>query len=252
MFINIRYWSCGLSVNRSRVSGGNLVMKLKQRPGHKALRERKFTFGNTVGLKVNRSFLSFITSAFLIVHISGFAYAQSPYADVLKVKPGKLVTSGVDVLKNRIKIPHPVKGLVILPNDPLIRSVTLSWKANPISDEVDKYAIYLLDTAFPQYTRELVTVTAKTQISLQTWTPSRRTVIQKRGTIFLVPNADLKMYVIAHNKYGWGVAMKGARYPDNSKQSALSNAQIAEFAPTVGYGEWKCSKAIEKYYSTKC
>ena len=185
-----------------------------------------------------------------LLFLSSAAYAQSNFTR----KSRDIFSSGSIMQSNQrlLKIPHAVQGFVIKIDDPLVRSVTLSWKPNPASDGVDKYAIYLMNALLPQYTQGLVTTTKKTRITLKTWDSGTRIGKQPSGTVFIIPDDSVTMFVIAHNKYGWGVAFKDAIYPDHSKLPLMSNARFEEYAPLQVYGTWDCTPAFEEYYSVHC
>lgn len=151
---------------------------------------------------------------------------------------------------NSVKIPHAVTGLSIVANDPLVRSITLSWNPNPKADGVDKYAIYVLNSGLDGAPPELVTTSARTKVSLKTWYGNIRN--QPKGTVFVIPNYHLVMFVIAHNKFGWGAGWPGTTYPDASKGPSMSRKMYQVYGPTQAFGYWKCTSEIEKFYSTKC
>ena len=151
-----------------------------------------------------------------------------------------------------LRIPAAVKGLKVTLNDPLIRSVTLSWQPNLKSEGVDKYAIYLAEAFYPQFTRELVTVTPETKISLKTWSKPTGQGKQPAGTVYLVPIASLHLYVIAHNQFGWGLAKRYAIYPDKSSGPSVPKVLINKFYPIDGLAEWQCSQALANFYSFEC
>lgn len=148
-----------------------------------------------------------------------------------------------------VKIPHSVTGLTITPDDPLALSMTLEWDPASKAEGVDKYAIYLLNANLDRVPPTLVTVTKQTKISLKTWDSGIQNGKQPKDTIFLVPDVDVSMYVIAHNKYGWGLSWPGSVYPDQTKPPVLSKSQQHAYVPRVAHGYWQCSAEFKEYHN---
>jgi len=170
-----------------------------------------------------------------------------PLENSLKIKP--FASSQVP----NLKIPTPVRGVKISITDPLIRSVKLSWIANPKSENVDEYAVYSHPEIGSVEPGVLLFTTSKTHIKLFTWYKLDYRVVQPPHTVHLSMFGGLQFWVIAHNKYGWGENRYfSTPYPGKYRQVPMTDSQQAKYEALDAYTKWQCTETIAKYYGDTC
>ncbi len=185
----------------------------------------------------------------LIVVMSSSATAS--FASISGHGTGQNFSQTMTAKKSQLEIPLPVTGLVIKINDPLVKSITLSWKANPKSEGVDKYAIYSQSVHGPlNDPGQLIAITSQTRITLKTYYNGNSDINQPPHSVFIDPTLDVNMWVMPHNKYGWGETIFNSPYPDHYKQIHIPPALVVVYAPNRAFGVWFCTSAIVKYYDS--
>ena len=160
--------------------------------------------------------------------------------------------------------PTSIFGLKVLSDNPTRKTVTFTWDPSPASEHVDKYALYYYSffPTPPAYigvgvlaavikTNKITTnIIVQNSASLSSNAPYGLNEIptcllqsQCETSPFEVQNPfDIKVWVIAHNKNGWGDNSGTTPNPDEnpSNFSKLSNNQFAKLNvdDSSAYNSW--------------
>jgi len=148
-----------------------------------------------------------------------------------------------------VRIPTPVRNVVITKMDGLYRTFTIQWMPNPAGEHVDSYAVYSKDGLRPNISRGvLIGITKRDFLALNSWVPVESP--QPPHTVKIVLGTDSEFWVLAHNSHGWGENAFQTPLPGKAIPVKLLDAEKLKYFPHIFYQPWSCTKIVKSHYGS--